>query len=39
MNIACFICLANYEAQEEIVSINKCGHVFHMQCLNEWKKR
>jgi hypothetical protein len=39
MSISCLVCLDNFEPTAEVVSINRCGHVFHLNCLNEWRTR
>ena len=36
INESCSICLDEYQKQEMIVVMRKCGHVFHKKCINEW---
>ncbi|EOA18037.1 hypothetical protein CARUB_v10006480mg [Capsella rubella] len=35
----CSICLEEFEDGHEIVSINKCRHVFHRLCIDSWLKQ
>ncbi|PLB48004.1 putative E3 ubiquitin ligase [Aspergillus steynii IBT 23096] len=32
----CLICLSDYEAAEELRQLNKCKHVFHRDCIDQW---
>lgn len=32
----CLVCLEEYQPQEEIRQLNKCLHVFHQGCIDEW---
>jgi len=32
----CLICLCDYEISEEIRQLNKCQHVYHRECIDEW---
>ncbi|MCJ1307013.1 hypothetical protein MMC25_000658 [Agyrium rufum] len=32
----CLVCLADYEIDEEVRKIEKCKHVFHRECIDEW---
>ena len=31
----CLICLADYEAEEEVRRLDKCKHVYHRECIDE----
>ncbi|GBF66791.1 RING finger protein [Trichophyton mentagrophytes] len=35
-NDRCLICLCDYEAAEEVRILNKCKHVYHRECIDEW---
>lgn len=32
----CSICLVSYDHPYDIVSVLKCGHVFHTDCVSSW---
>ena len=32
----CLVCLEEYQTQEELRQLNKCSHVFHRGCIDEW---
>ncbi|ETI27514.1 hypothetical protein G647_09705 [Cladophialophora carrionii CBS 160.54] len=32
----CLICLADYEVSEEVRRLDKCKHVYHRECIDEW---
>ncbi|GMN50150.1 hypothetical protein TIFTF001_019312 [Ficus carica] len=32
----CSICLAEFEEQDVVSQLSKCGHVFHMSCIEKW---
>ncbi|KPI42889.1 putative RING finger protein [Cyphellophora attinorum] len=32
----CLICLCDYEANTEVRQLNKCQHVYHRECIDEW---
>lgn len=34
---SCSICLDNYQCGDEVIKI-KCGHVFHIECLEKWNQ-
>ena len=34
----CAVCLSEYEGEERVKTIPKCGHTFHADCLMEWLK-
>ena len=36
-NKQCSICMVAYE-NEEYISITKCNHIFHTECIKEWGK-
>jgi hypothetical protein len=35
---SCDICIRPFLLNEQIVSVNNCGHKFHNDCFNEWTK-
>jgi len=35
-DITCAVCLADFRAADRIRRLAKCGHVFHMECLDKW---
>ncbi|KAJ5666274.1 uncharacterized protein N7477_008722 [Penicillium maclennaniae] len=32
----CLICLSDYEVADEVRELNKCKHVFHKDCIDQW---
>ncbi|OQU95429.1 Ring finger domain-containing protein isoform 2 [Cladophialophora immunda] len=32
----CLICLSDYAASEEVRLLDKCKHVYHRECIDEW---
>ncbi|KIW48590.1 uncharacterized protein PV06_01162 [Exophiala oligosperma] len=32
----CLICLSDYEAFDEVRQLNKCQHLYHRECIDEW---
>ncbi|PYH90823.1 RING finger protein [Aspergillus ellipticus CBS 707.79] len=32
----CLICLSDYEVAEELRQLNKCQHLFHRDCIDQW---
>jgi len=32
----CLICLADYETSDEVRRLDKCKHVYHRECIDEW---
>ncbi|CAH9122485.1 unnamed protein product [Cuscuta epithymum] len=32
----CSVCLGEYEADERLQQMPKCGHTFHMDCIDHW---
>lgn len=36
---SCSICLAEYDGEEMVIRLPRCGHVFHMECINSWLDR
>ncbi|XP_039035324.1 RING-H2 finger protein ATL18-like [Hibiscus syriacus] len=38
-NEACSICLAELGKEDVVSQIQKCGHVFHMNCIEKWMER
>ncbi|KAK8627073.1 hypothetical protein V6N13_134700 [Hibiscus sabdariffa] len=35
----CSICLAEFDDEDVVSRIQKCGHVFHMNCIEKWMAR
>lgn len=35
-DITCAVCLNDFLATDRIRRLGKCGHVFHMECLDKW---
>ncbi|KAK8562681.1 hypothetical protein V6N13_018747 [Hibiscus sabdariffa] len=35
----CSICLAEFDDEDVVSQIQKCGHVFHMNCIEKWMER
>ncbi|KAI3933581.1 hypothetical protein MKX01_032686 [Papaver californicum] len=33
---SCAICLCEYEAEDEIITLMNCRHIFHGSCLDRW---
>ena len=31
----CLVCLCEYETEEEVRKLGKCGHVFHRECIDK----
>lgn len=36
---SCSICLAEYDGEDMVIRLPRCGHVFHMECINSWLDR
>ncbi|KAI9799520.1 MAG: hypothetical protein M1833_004042 [Piccolia ochrophora] len=32
----CLVCLCDYELEEEVRRLNKCGHLYHRECIDTW---
>ena len=32
----CSICLMEFEGEDVVSQLSKCGHVFHMKCIEKW---
>ncbi|CAE6130684.1 unnamed protein product [Arabidopsis arenosa] len=32
----CSVCLGDYQAEEKLQQMPKCGHTFHMECIDLW---
>ncbi|KAI4183338.1 MAG: hypothetical protein L6R41_005450 [Letrouitia leprolyta] len=32
----CLVCLCDYEIDEEVRRLNKCKHLFHRECIDQW---
>ena len=35
----CSICLVEFEKEDVVSQLQKCGHVFHMKCIEKWLDR
>jgi len=35
-SVSCVICLGQIEGDQQIISTNKCSHIFHRGCIAEW---
>ncbi|XAR74015.1 hypothetical protein NMG60_11008166 [Bertholletia excelsa] len=35
----CSICLAEYQKEDRVSKLPKCGHVFHNGCIQDWMDR
>ncbi|KAF8020737.1 hypothetical protein BT93_G1238 [Corymbia citriodora subsp. variegata] len=35
----CSICLVDYEGEHLVSKLHRCGHVFHMDCIERWLER
>ncbi|XVE49646.1 hypothetical protein DITRI_Ditri01bG0098400 [Diplodiscus trichospermus] len=35
----CSICLVELEKEDVVCQLQKCGHVFHMKCVEKWLER
>ncbi|OWM67570.1 hypothetical protein CDL15_Pgr028433 [Punica granatum] len=35
----CSICLADMEEEEAVSELPRCGHVFHLGCIEEWLEK
>lgn len=33
---ACSVCLVEFESEDLVSQLSKCGHVFHMACIEKW---
>ncbi|XP_021773494.1 RING-H2 finger protein ATL79-like [Chenopodium quinoa] len=36
---ACSVCLVEFESEDFVSKLSKCGHVFHMACIEKWVER
>ncbi|KAL4871831.1 hypothetical protein BDV12DRAFT_183411 [Aspergillus spectabilis] len=34
----CLICLSEYEAAEELRQLTKCQHLYHRDCIDQWRR-
>lgn len=34
--VACSICLHDFEKKADLISKTKCGHYYHVDCINQW---
>ncbi|KAL2323922.1 hypothetical protein Fmac_022980 [Flemingia macrophylla] len=32
----CSICLVEYEGEDAVTKLARCGHVFHLSCIHQW---
>jgi hypothetical protein len=37
-SLCCSICLDNVNSFDDILSVTRCNHIFHKNCLNKWSK-
>ena len=35
----CPICLVDFETEDEIITLKKCGHYFHKDCIKDWLQK
>ncbi|KAI3456481.1 hypothetical protein Pfo_013144 [Paulownia fortunei] len=35
----CSICLAEFEKEDLVNKLPRCGHIFHMECMEQWLDR
>ncbi|XP_004292319.1 PREDICTED: RING-H2 finger protein ATL18-like [Fragaria vesca subsp. vesca] len=35
----CSVCLVEFEDEDVVSQLSKCGHVFHMDCIEKWMER
>ncbi|KAK9667092.1 hypothetical protein RND81_14G232400 [Saponaria officinalis] len=35
----CSVCLVEFEGEDLVSKLSKCGHVFHMTCIDKWVDR
>ncbi|KEH44462.1 anaphase-promoting complex subunit 11 RING-H2 finger protein [Medicago truncatula] len=35
----CSICLVEFEREDGVSKLRRCGHVFHFNCINQWLER
>lgn len=33
---SCSICLAEFDKEDVVSKVSKCGHIFHMECIERW---
>ncbi|XP_059649954.1 RING-H2 finger protein ATL18-like [Cornus florida] len=38
-DVVCSICLVEYEKEDVVSQLPKCGHLFHMACIERWLDR
>lgn len=36
---ACSVCLVEFESEDYVTKLSKCGHIFHMVCIEKWVDR
>jgi len=36
---ACSVCLVEFESEDMVSQLPRCGHVFHMVCIEKWVER
>nr|KYP75456.1 RING-H2 finger protein ATL4N [Cajanus cajan] len=35
----CSICLVEYEGEDAVTKLGRCGHLFHLNCIHQWTLR
>ncbi|KAJ4962666.1 hypothetical protein NE237_022605 [Protea cynaroides] len=35
----CSVCLVEFEKEDEVTQLSRCGHVFHLCCIKSWVDR
>ena len=37
--LSCSVCLVEFEDEDFVSQLSKCGHIFHMVCIEKWVER